>query len=353
MITVREAHPEDGPDLIALFLTNPLRAGTSFVLDRGPDFFALLGLRGCHRTFVATAGGRIVGTASAVWHEALDGAATVRVGEIADLRVAEEARGGRAAVLLLGVVRDALVAGGAEWAVCLIGDRNAPAVRLVSGGAGLPALEPLERWASVHYVAHRLAVPGRRSGVREAGPDDSGILESLRAATPAARLAPPGFSEWPDPTGAHRGWIAEDRGGRPVAGLVTWDGNAVRRIRIAGYRLADLPLRAGVAVAARCGLACPLPGGGGVLTMWASRWLGARREAVAAVPDLVRAALALAARSRINVVQINVGERDPVLRALPRLPRSTYWSTLYGRRLTGGPLERTAADRFHADLARV
>ena len=355
MIAVREARPEDGPALAALLLANPLRAGTAFVLDRSPDFFALLGLRGRFRTFVATLGGRIVGTASAIWHEALDGSDTVRTGEIADLRVAEEVRGGRAAALLLGAVRDALEAEGTEWAVCLIGDRNEAAVRLVSGGAGLPALEPLERWASVHYIALRTFLRRRRSHtrVRGATPGDATALATLIAtATPRARLAPHRQFDWPDESGAHRGWIAEDHRGRPVAGLVVWDGNAVRRIRIAGYRPADLPLRIGVGIAAGLGLATPLPRLGGVLSMWASRSLCTLPEGVGAVPDLVGAALAQAAGARINVVQINVGERDPVLRALPGFPHSTYWSTLYGRRLRGAAM-RTGAEHFHADLARV
>lgn len=356
MIRIREARADEGPLLADLFLRNPLRADTEFILDRSPDFFALLRARGAFRTFVAEAGGRLVGTATALWRDGRDGAAIVRVGEIADLRVVRAARGGRAAALLLSAVRDTLEAAGVAWVVCLIGEGNRNALGLVSGGAGLPALEPLGRHASVHYVVIRVRIAPRPSGitVRAVGPDDADALRAfLEATTHGERLAPLHQVAWPDPTAAHRAWIARGARGEALGALVVWDGNALRRIRIARYRLADLPLRLGVGVAAAVGAAVPLPHEGGVLRMWASRAMAVRDAQRGVAGELIRVALTDAAAAGINVVQINVPERDRLLGVLPMLPRSTYWSTLYGRCLKGsGPVAKPA-ERFHADLALV
>jgi hypothetical protein len=355
MIRIREARTDEGPALADLFLQNPLRANTEFILDRSPDFFALLRLRGAFRTFVAESDGHFVGTATALWREGRDGAAVVRVGEVADLRVVRAARGGRAAALLLGAVREALEAAGVAWIVCLIGDANRDALGLVRGGAGLPPLAPLARHASVHYVVIRARIAPRPRGitVQAASPGDAGSLRALlETTTHDERLAPLDPFAWPDPTGVHRAWIARDAPGDALGALVVWDGNALRRIRIARYSLADLPLRLCVGVAAAVGAAVPLPGEGGVLKMWASRAMavvGARADFAG---ELVRVALADAAVAGIHVVQINVPERDPLRGHLPMLPRSTYWSTLYGWCRSGyGPASHS--ENFHADLALV
>ena len=96
-----------------------------------------------------------------------------------------------------------------------------------------------------------------------------------------------------------------------------------------------------------------LPSPGGALTVWATRWLGATPGNYRAVPALIRAALRAAAHANVNVLQVNIATRDPLASTLPILPRSTYWSTLYGRRLRGPSRNHHPSQRFHADLALV
>ena len=233
MIVVREAGTEDGPSLVRLFAAAPVRAGTDFILDRGPDFFGLLRARGQFRTFIAEEDGRLAGSATALWHDARESGASERVGEIVDVRAAEWARGGRAVIPLLNAVSDAFRAAHVDWAVCLIADRNRAAASLVRGAWGFPIFEALHRWASVHYMAVRAPLAGiRRVRIREAVPSDASILGELSATTTGSwRLAPPELFAWPDPAGRHRAWIAEDYSGRAIAGLVIWDASDFRRVR--------------------------------------------------------------------------------------------------------------------------
>lgn len=362
---IREATAGDGPALIDFFRATPLDAGVEFVLDRSPDFYALLRLRGTARTFLAVAGERLAGSVTALWHDARDGSGEVRVGEIVDLRVAEWAHGSRAVALLLGATRDAFAEAGAQWAVCVIGERNRAAVPLTSGRIGLPALEPLARYASVHFVVCRAPSasarpPAGRLTVWEAGAGDGADVERLVGEMAARRrFAPLEPFRWPEPTGTHRAWIARDGTGSPIGGLILWDGSAVRRIRVMRYRGLDRVLQLGTRLAQACGLANALPPPGDALRVWASRWLGVREGRLDAARALVRAALRAAVAKHIHVVQVNLPEDDPLLHALPPYPRSTYWSTLYGCPLEGGARAQPATSSraghgpYHVDLALV
>jgi hypothetical protein len=351
----------DGDALASLFLEAPVEAGTAFVFDRRPDFFALLRMRGESRTFVAMDGARVVGAATALWHDARDGVQVVRVGEVADLRVAHSARGGRAAWRLLGAVREAFESAGVGWVSCLIGDRNESVVPLVHARAGFPRLVPLSRYASVHYVAWRTPAPSRERGVRvrAARPGDRAALRELFAASRGApRWAPLDGPAWPDCERPSIAWLAESgdatSGARVEGALLLWDADAVRRLRVVRYGGADLLLRAATAIASPLGLAARLPAPGGVVAMWCSRALAAREARPGVVRALVRTALRTATEAGCHVVQMNMEARDPLLAMLPAYPRSTYWSTLYGAPF--GPMARAAPARgevFYADVALV
>jgi hypothetical protein len=355
MTVIRPAAESDGPTLIAFFRETPVRAGTAFVLDRGPDFQALLRLRGEARTIVAVRDERIVGSVTALWHSGVDGDRVVRVGELMDLRVAPEGRGGRIAARLLEGAAAAFDEVGADYVLCLIGDRNREAARLVMGGAGLPALHPVGHYASVHYPAWR--VPTRRHpdvSVRPAVPADAGVLAALVEETVTERrFRPETLFPWPDPRHSHHGWVAEDGSGRPIGGLVVWDPMAVRRVRIRRYSAQDQLFRGLMAFGSLLGVARALPRPDEPLRIWASRWLGVRESPRGAVPLLIRTALRDSATAGQHILQINFEEQDPLFRFLPGLPRSVYWSTLYGRPLRGGRVAPVDAGICHTDVALV
>jgi hypothetical protein len=356
-VILREATAADWPQIGEFFLATPLQSGTSFVLDRRPDFGALPALRGSFRTFLVFQDHRLAGTVTALWRPAANGARIVTVGELIDLRVAPWARGGRAVFYLLNAAYDVFVAERVEWVFCLIGKHNRATSPLVSRSAGLPPLEPLEDFASVNFVAGRVPrfVAARGVTVRAAEESDAGLLaDAWRESHAPERFVPPDSFTWPDPAGRHRAWLAFEPDGTPCGALVTWDGGSVRRVRVVRYRAADRPIRAAIAVAAVLGITNPLPAPGEVLGLWASRALAISRDDARTLRALLEAALSAAATAAQSVLQINLHGRDPLLRRLPPYPRSTYWSTLYGGPFDGSPLPAgSRAARYHADLARV
>jgi hypothetical protein len=357
MLMLREASGADWPAIADFFLATPLQSGTSFVLDRRPDFGALPALRGNFRTFLVFQGQRIAGTVTALWHPARNGASMSTVGEVMDLRVAEWARGGRAMLHLLRAAYGAFVDARVDWIVCLVGKDNLATQPLVAGRIGLPPLVRLEDFASVHFVAARIPRLVAAGGVtvRAAQPADAALLAELCAAHAGTEcFAPPEPIDWPDPTAHHLAWLAFDQNGAVCGALVAWDGAAVRRIRIVRYRASDLPLRIAVGMAARLHLANPLPAPGEVLGIWATRVIAIGHGGSRTLRALLDAALNAAAAAGQSLLQVNLRARDPLLRTLPAYPRSTYWTTLYGGPSDGSEISgRYLTERYHADLARV
>ena len=352
---VREATAADWPQVTDLFVATPVQAGTSFVLDRRPDFEALPRLRGQSRTFVVAQGQRLAGTVTALWRRAMDGTKQITVGEIIDLRVAPWARGGRVTIHLLRAVHETFVAARVEWILSLIGKHNHAARAVTVRKEGLPALAALEDFASIHFLAMR--IPPQRSGpsVREAGLSDAELLAEFWAKQQASeRFAPPAVFVWPDPTGHHRAWLAFGPDGATQGVLVAWDGEALRRLRIVRYQATDLPLRAAMGVAAMFGRSVALPAPGEVLRLWATRLVVVRSGGARTLRALVDAALGSAVAEGRHVLQVNLHGHDPLLRQLPPYLRSTYWTTLYGGPLDGRPVPPPfPTERFHGDIARV
>jgi hypothetical protein len=357
-VLIREAGPDDGEALLGFLSQAPVHSGTTFVLDRSPDFSALLRLRGQFRTFVALTGTRIEGTATALWRDGLDGSRALCIGEILDLRVAAGARGGLIAARLLRAVQEVFRAEGVDWALCAIGDHNREATRLVLGKAGLPALHPLAHYCSSHFLAWRLPISPMGGGVavRPATAEDAyGLQELVRNCNAHRPFRPTRLFPWPDTSGQHRAWVVDDPGGGLRGALVVWDGGAVRRIRIIRYGLADQALRAAMAVAGRLALASPLPGSGNPLRVWASRWFGTRGPDVRAASALIRTAVRAAANAGQHVLQLNLADDDPLSHALPSLPRSRYRTTVYGTHL-GAPADAALTDSANmcfTDIALV
>jgi hypothetical protein len=354
---LREANADDGPEIANLFLDTPIRSGTSFALDRRPDFFALPKLRGQFRTFVATLGERLAGTVTALWRPAHDGVDSITIGEIADLRVAQWARRGWVGFHLLRAAQGVFDAERVEWILCLIGKHNDSAAALTARRAGFPTLTPLDNFVSVHFVSLRLPRLARVAGVsvRQAGPSDAALLAEYWTVQRAAeRFAPPDAVPWPDPTGCHRAWLAFGPDGAPCGALLVWDGAAVRRIQIARYRAADLPLRVATRVSAGLGFGAALPEAGHALRLWSSRMVVVRARAAETLRALTGAALSDAVDAGCNVLQLNLHSDDALLQLLPPFPRSTYGTTLYGgARVPATRIYDRSGARCYGDIARV
>ncbi len=354
---LREADAADDAMLAEFMLGTPIESETAFVMDRTPRFSALPDLRGRSRTFIVEEDRRTSGIATALWRTAWDGGEQVVVGELLDVRIAEWARGGRTAYVLISAVCEALRAEGARHLFCLIGRHNQAAIVLTGGRAGLPQVRPLASFASANLIAFGLPRLIFRGGplVRPANEADAALIgEFLARQTACERFAPTDPMPWPDPSGRTRAWLAFADDGSPAGALIAWDGEDVRRIRVTRYRRQDTALRTAVSLAFPFGLAAPLPRPGGVLSIWATQLLAMGQGGGRTLHKLVAAALKSCAHNAGNILQINLQAEDPALRQLARYPRSTFQTTLYGGALVpGGEITTHAGESFYNDIARA
>ncbi len=98
---IREAIPDDNEDLIALTKSVPMDGWISLRIDREPDYFRLLNMRGEGKVLVASIAGRIVGAISVAYRTVYINGRPVRAGYIGDLRVHPRYSGSRITYNLL------------------------------------------------------------------------------------------------------------------------------------------------------------------------------------------------------------------------------------------------------------
>lgn len=150
-IQIREASSEDNLALIELTQQSPMQGIISLRIDRNPDFFGLLGLRGANTVFVATQNDQIIGSFSdsikKVW---LNGKEST-VHYLADLKILPAFRGGSAAVKLVKAMNAYLNDQEGDICYCTISKGNDKVLPLFQGRLGIPAFESLGEF-SVYQI---------------------------------------------------------------------------------------------------------------------------------------------------------------------------------------------------------
>lgn len=101
MIIIREAGNNDNEELLALTGVTPMRGPVSLRIDRGPDFFRLLKLRGEGKVLAAVKDQRIIGCVSVTFQQVNVDNKIQRIAYLADLKVHPFFFGSRAALQLL------------------------------------------------------------------------------------------------------------------------------------------------------------------------------------------------------------------------------------------------------------
>ena len=323
-------------------------AAVSLSIEREPDFFALSRARGCPRTLVAEAEGRIVGCVSVARRPARVAGRASEVAYIADLKVAPAARGRGLGARL---VAEAM---GEEA-------RTRPPVPLLAAvAAGNRPIEHLRErlgaaagvYDSVDMKCLQLfAAPGSQSAgvaIGRAGPKDEAELAALLDGFYRERRFAPVFeggglarilARSPG-LGLSDHWVAR-RAGRIVAAVALWDQAAFKRVRILRLTPTLRAALAGLAIAARFLRLPAPPQPGGLLRLAFLRHPAHAPGEQAALAALLRSATRQAQAAGHHFAVLTAAHADPVTRCARGIPRLVYrYRLLVG---ATGPLP--AADR--------
>ena len=122
-------------------------AGTiSLRIDRDPDFFALLRMRGESIVFVAVRGREVIGCISAALRTAYISGVPETVAYVGDMKVHPRFSGTRIALRLIQALEAYLRSAGIDLCFSVVADGNQRAMPLFEGRLGMPRWVPLGRF---------------------------------------------------------------------------------------------------------------------------------------------------------------------------------------------------------------
>lgn len=336
-IVIREAEPIDNEGLLALTRMTPMAGTISIRIDRDPDFFALLRLRGESKVFAASKGGQIVGCISVALRTAYLGGVPETVAYIGDMKVHPGFSGSRVAMRLIKELECEMRRRGVNVGFCVAADGNHRVMPLFEGRLGMPQWVSLGRFLVNGMVPTPFKGDSKGYAIETASGADVPAIAALLDDFHRSRQFAPQLrdDEIADGLSASFGkefpktYVAR-REGRVVATLTLFDAWGMKR-----DVLLDGPRSLRVALTMARFVAAPFPGFrvprvGEALRLLSVRFAACEEEHLAALEALISFARAEAYRHRFSLLMFGLHERDPLRRIVRRIPRFTFTSLALG-----------------------
>jgi len=326
-IQIREAVAADNPALLALTRATPMDGGISIRIDRDPDFFALLRLRGTGKVFVALRGNEVVGCISAAMHTGYVSGLAETVAYVGDLKVDPRFRGTATGLRLIQALQAFLESIGVDLCFSVVADGNRRVMPFFEGRMGTPRWVQLGRFLVDELLPSPFQGSTGAYSIRAATPEDVPVITTLLDRFHRARQFAPRLCEGEMAGVVEAGLVLVARfGGAVVATLSLRDLGEVKRnvlLGAPGYVRAGLALLR-VATAPLGGFSTPRIGDS--LRLLSVRHLACDDEHRAAARALLAWARAEAYRRRFLFLVVGLHERDPLRTMLRGIPRFTFTS---------------------------
>ncbi len=339
MILVREATQADNAGLLALTRESPMPGAIPLRIDREPDFFRLVRMRGEAIALVAEHEGAIVGCITASARYVFVAGRPERVHYVGDMKVAPDHRGKGVGAQLAGTLFRRLVAANADLLVCVVARGNRRVLTFLEGRFEIPRFQALGRFF-VHQVLASRRPPRTPYQITAATEADLPEIAPLsRRFNRAYELAPVlCWEDWREelrrPDDANAVLVArKERAVRAVASVfdATWAKQHVVLGMPLGIALVAAPLRL---------LGCVWPPARLPASGEAVKMLFLRNLAVAPGHEEGLRALVQAARNRAGMASmpflvVGLHERDPLREILRPFPKLTMGSEAFVTSLKG------------------
>jgi predicted N-acetyltransferase YhbS len=360
-IEIRPAGEADNEGLLALTRITPMAGTISLRIDRDPDFFALLRLRGTSQVLVAVQGRQVIGCLSVALRTAYISGVPETIAYIGDMKVHPSFSGSPVAVRLVRALEADMRRAGIDLGFCVAANGNHRVMPLFAGRVGTPRWVPLGR-----FLVHGL-VPSPFTGHAKNYTIDCAQAADLPAITDLldrfhrSRQFAPQLQqdeiaqtlttrlEQPFP----RTLVAR-RGQGVVATLTLCDTEAVKRNVLLN---APAPLKVALAllaVATRPFPGFPVPRMGQALRLLSVRYAACEEGHHAALAALLARARSEAFRHRFTFLMLGLHERDPLRSLVRGIPRFTFSSQAFATSLRDpGGLEKRVEGIPFEDYALV
>lgn len=360
-VVIREAVEGDNETLLALTRSTPMAGSISLRIDRDPDFFALLRLRGEGKVYVAVRGREVIGCISAALRTAYVSGVPETVAYVGDMKVHPRFSGTRIALRLIQTLEAHLRSVGIDLCFSVVADGNQRVMPLFEGRLGIPRWASLGRFLVDELIPSPFLGRSRQHGIESAEADDLPAITMLLDRFHRSRQFSPQLSK-DDLARTLSGQreepfskmlVARNRGSI-VATLSLHDTREVKRNVLidasASLRCALVLLRIAAA---------PLPGFrvpriGEPLRVLYARFVACEEGHGQALQALVAMARAEAFRRRFTFLVIGLHERDPLRSLVLGIPRFTFSSLALATSLTRPDrLESLATGISFEDFALV
>jgi hypothetical protein len=154
-IVIREASHDDNAQLLALTEQCPMQGSVGVLIDRKPDFFSLLRLKGEFKAFIAVTDNRIVGSFALVVKRAYIHRVPEYIGYLCDMKILPSFRRSRVAYLLMRAMNAYMRTLPINLYLCVISQGNRQVESLLQGRAGIPAPEKTSHFHVFHLFPRK------------------------------------------------------------------------------------------------------------------------------------------------------------------------------------------------------
>jgi predicted N-acetyltransferase YhbS len=329
-VEIREASETDNEALLALTRATPMDGTISLRIDRDPDFFALLRLRGAGRVFVAARGREVVGCISAALRTVYVGAVPERIAYVGDMKVHPKFSGSRVAVRVIQALEADLRSNGIDVCFSVAAEGNRRVTPLFEGRLGIPRWTTLGRFLVDELLPTPFPDRSKHYRIETAQAADLAVIAALLDRFHRSRQFAPQLAdiEVADTLSAGGTFVAR-HGGEIVATLSVSDMGPMKR-----NVLLDAPgVMKGSLALLRFGTA-PLPGFvvpriGDALRLLSVRHAACDAGHQAALAALLRRARAVTLRRRFTSLALGLHEHDPLRSLVRGIPRFTFTSLAF------------------------
>jgi N-acetylglutamate synthase-like GNAT family acetyltransferase len=360
-VDIREADEADNEGLLSLTQITPMDGAISLRIDREPDFFALLRLRGKSKVFVAVRGRQIIGCISVALRTAYISGIPETIAYIRDMKVHPSFTGTRVAARLIKALEADMRIAGIDTGFCVTADGNHRVMPLLEGRLGMPRWVPLGRFLVSGLVPSPFKRYTKRYLIDAAEPADLPAIATLLDRFHRSRQFAPQLQEdemaeilstrLEEPF--RRTFVAR-RAQRAVATLTICDTGAVKRNVLLNASALQKGALALLRVAAAPFPSFHVPRMGQALRLLSVRYAACEDEDHAALEALIALARAEAFRHRFTFLMFGLHERDPLRNLVRRIPRFTFSSLALATSLGNpGGLEKRVEGIPFEDYALV
>jgi predicted N-acetyltransferase YhbS len=342
-IEIRQASEADNEGLLKLTRITPMAGAISLRIDREPDFFALLRLRGRNKVFVATRGQEVVGCISVALRTAYISGVPETIAYIGDMKVHPSFSGSLVAVRLIKALVADMRLAGIDVGFCVAADGNHRVMPLFEGRLGMPRWFPLGRFLVSGLLPSPIKGHSNRYIVDAAQPSDMPAITSLLDRFHRSRQFAPQLRDDEiaqtlsnSPKVPFLGTFVARTGQRVVATLTLCDTAPVKR-----NVLLNAPASLKAALALLRVAAAPFPGFhvprmGQAVRLLSARYATCEDGHRAGLEALVARGRAEAFRHRFTFLMLGLHERDPLRTLVQMIPRLTFTSLAFATSL-GNP----------------